>query len=370
MNRPAAQRYIGLISGTSVDAIDAVLVEFEPRLSLIAAHSFPYPAELRVDILALSLGRGATSLAELGTLDTRIGLAFAAAANALLAQGRYPRESVRAIGSHGQTVWHAPLATHPFTTQLGDPNLIVEHTGLDTVADFRRRDIAAGGQGAPLVPAFHAAFLHDPGEDRAVLNLGGIANLSLLPAVGNVRGFDTGPANALLDQWAARHTGQGFDEDGHYAHSGIVQPELLSRLMADAYFLRPAPKSTGRDHFNLDWLASALGDASWQPQDVQATLLQLTARSVADALRAEAPSTRTLLVCGGGVRNARLVAAIAAALPGVAIRSTADFSIDPDHLEAMAFAWLARETLASRPGNLAAVTGARGPRILGGLYRA
>ena len=358
------------MSGTSIDAIDAVLVEFEPQLRLVAAIGVPYSPDLRQQLLALSVSDGTTTLAELGALDTRVGHAFAAAAIELMRTSGHPSTSIRAIGSHGQTIWHAPRAPFPSTTQIGDPNIIAEATDIDTVADFRRRDLAAGGEGAPLVPAFHAAFLHSPDEDRAVLNLGGIANLTLLPASGDVRGFDTGPANALLDQWAARHTGHAIDHDGAFAAQGTTHPELLQQLLSDPYFARAIPKSTGRDHFNMAWLLAHDAVARISPQDVQATLLALTARSIADALKRAAPATRRVLICGGGGRNPRLVSAIQAALAGIEFGSTADCGIDPDYLEAMAFAWLARETLEGRSGNLAAVTGARGPRILGGIFRA
>ncbi len=366
----AANRYIGLISGTSVDAIDAVLVEFCPGPKLLAATAVAYDADLRARIVELSTGDGAIRLAQLGELDARIGEAFAAAANTLIQQAGLTPSAIRAIGSHGQTVWHAPSPPWPSSIQLGDANVIAERTGIDTVADFRRRDLAAGGQGAPLVPAFHAAFLHSRDEDRAVLNLGGIANLSLLPAEGTVRGFDTGPASALMDNWAMQNFGVAYDDQGRYAQSGRPDTDLLQRMLCDPYFAKAAPKSTGRDYFNPSWLAAMISDRTLRAEDVQATLLALTARSIADALRREAPKTVRLLVCGGGVRNPALLQALSAALPGIPIDSTADHSIDPDYLEAMAFAWLAREALEHRPGNLPAVTGARGPRSLGALYRA
>ena len=258
----------------------------------------------------------------------------------------------------------------PFTLQIGDGNLIAERTGIVTVADFRRRDVAAGGHGAPLLPALHAALLQVPDEARAVLNLGGIANLTLLPVHGDVRGFDTGPANALLDAWCERHTGAAFDADGAFAARGTVDAGLLATLRADAWFALPPPKSTGREQFHLDWLQARLGDATRRAEDVQATLLELTAATVADALRAAQPDTTRLLVCGGGVHNPVLLRRLAAQLPGLAVDSTAAHGVDPDFVEAMGFAWLARQTLAGRAGNLPAVTGARGPRVLGAVYAA
>lgn len=371
MNETAPALFVGLMSGTSVDAIDAVLVRFDPAPKLLGRIAHHYPILLQRQILQLGLGNGACSLQEIGTLDVAIGTEFAAAALALLSQSGLAAHSIRAIGSHGQTVWHSPCSEPAYTMQLGDPNVIAERTHIDTVADFRRRDVAAGGQGAPLVPAFHAAFLHCAEEDRAVLNLGGIANLTLLPGSGATRGFDTGPANTLLDLWVERHRGKRYDEDGAFAGSGTPNLGLLGRLLDEAYFAMPAPKSTGRDLFNMNWLDSRLaGFDSISPEDVQATLVALTARSVANSLRKEAPSTRRLLICGGGAHNRILLAAIAAELPKVLIESTSQYGLDADYLEAMAFAWLARETLAHRPGNMPAVTGARGARILGGLYRA
>jgi anhydro-N-acetylmuramic acid kinase len=358
------------MSGTSADAIDAVLVSFDPNPKLLFALAIGYPQELRAQILRIGLSTGATSLQEIGALDIAIGQQFASAATELLLQSCIPMNAVRAIGSHGQTLWHAPRAKLPFTIQLGDPNVIAELTGIDTVADFRRRDVAAGGEGAPLVPAFHAAFLHSATEHRAVLNLGGIANLSILSCTGVVRGFDTGPANTLLDLWMEQHHAQPFDGDGAFAASGNCDNTLLARMLDDPYFSLPAPKSTGRDYFNSAWLARHLESLSLNAQDVQASLLALTARTVADALKREGPDTQRLLVCGGGARNTRLLAAIAAEIPQIIVEPTHRYGIDTDYLEAMAFAWLARESIAGRPGNLPEVTGARGPRILGGIYRA
>lgn len=362
--------YLGLISGTSVDAIDAALVRFGATPQLLARLSFPYPEALRSELLAVGLGDGHLHLAALGALDVQVGEQFAAAALALLAaSGRKPA-AVRAIGSHGQTLWHAPRAAHPCTLQIGDPNVIAELTGIDTVADFRRRDLAAGGEGAPLAPAFHAAFLADPREARAVLNLGGIANLTLLRPGQSVLGFDTGPANSLLDAWTLSQRGQRHDQDGAFAASGRVDAELLVRCLDEAYFSRPAPKSTGRDLFNLDWLARRLHGLTLAPADVQATLVALSAASIAQALHREAPETARVLACGGGVRNPVLMATLARQLAPATVASTASFGVDADFLEAMAFAWLARERIEGRPGNLPAVTGARGPRPLGGIYRA
>ena len=255
--------------------------------------------------------------------------------------------------------------------QLGDPNLIAEHCSVRVIADFRRRDVAAGGHGAPLLPALHAALLTSPSEYRAVVNLGGIANITLLPpnnaAHPEIRGFDTGPANALMDAWCLRHTGAGYDRDGAFALSGRVDTALLSKLLQEPWFSVPAPKSTGRDQFHLGWLEHLLS-GSETPADVQATLLALTARTVADALNAAQPGTSRLIACGGGVHNPALMRALAATLPRIAVESSAAHGLDPDLIEAMGFAWLARQTLLGLPGNLPSVSGARGPRVLGAIY--
>lgn len=366
--------FLGLISGTSVDGIDAALVRFQgasaqARPELIAGHTYGWTPDLRQQLVALGQHAHTLSLDDVGALDTRIGQAFAEAASSLMDAAGIARKCVLAIGSHGQTLRHHPHGNAPFTLQLGDANIIAEHCGVQVVADFRRRDVAAGGHGAPLVPAFHAAILHTPSEDRAILNLGGIANVTLLPAQGAVRGFDTGPANGLMDAWCLHHTGQPYDAGGAFAAQGHVDAELLARLLAEPWFAMPPPKSTGRDQFHLGWVQAALRGAE-APADVQATLLALTARSVADALQHSQPSTQRVIVCGGGVHNPQLLQALREVLPNSIIESSAAHGLDPDFVEAMAFAWLAREHLAGRPGNLPAVTGARGLRVLGARYPA
>ncbi|MET0892977.1 MAG: anhydro-N-acetylmuramic acid kinase [Pseudoxanthomonas sp.] len=365
-----ARLYLGLISGTSADGIDAALVSFEPHCQLVFGRTYAWNDALRARLIALGQGGEANSLDELGELDTTLARAFADAALHAIADAGVSHDQVRAIGSHGQTVRHRPESSAPFTWQMGDGNLIAERSGLTTVADFRRRDVAAGGHGAPLMPAFHAAMLRSESEDRAVLNLGGIANFTLLPRSGEVRGFDTGPANALMDAWCERHTGRAYDAGGVLAASGTVDAGLLARLLGDPWFQLTPPKSTGREQFHLPWLESQLQQADVSTADVQATLLELSAVTVADALRATQPGTTRVLGCGGGVHNTALMARIAAHLPGMAVESTALHGLDPDYVEAMGFAWLARETLAGRPGNLPSVTGARGPRVLGAVYPA
>ena len=370
-----AQLYLGLISGTSADGIDAALVRFEPDCELVFGRTYPWDTGLRARLIALGQGGETTSLDELGELDTILARSFADVATQAIAEAGIDPREVRAIGSHGQTVRHRPESKAAFTWQMGDGNVIAERTGITTVADFRRRDVAAGGHGAPLMPAFHAARLQSATENRAVLNLGGIGNFTLLPKQAGpdadaVRGFDTGPANALMDAWCERHTGKPYDANGAFAASGKLDEELLARLLDDPWFALPPPKSTGREQFHLPWLETRLGDASLRPADVQATLLELTAITVADALRATQADTARVLVCGGGVHNAALMARLAARMPGAFVESTSVHGLDPDYVEAMGFAWLARETLAGRPGNLPGVTGAKGLRVLGAIYPA
>jgi anhydro-N-acetylmuramic acid kinase len=367
---PALPLYLGLMSGTSADGIDAALAQFPPEggCRFVEGLTLPWDPLLRERLVALGQGGELASLDELGDVDARIGLAFAAAAVALLQHSGVEAAQVKAIGSHGQTVRHRPSASPAFTLQLGDANRIAERTGITTVADFRRRDVAAGGQGAPLMPAFHLAMLGTADEDRAVLNLGGIANLTLIPRVGTLLGFDTGPANALLDAWCERYTGHAYDADGAFAASGVVDEGLLARWRADPWFALPPPKSTGREQFHLAWVQQQIGDGQHVAADVQATLLELTAVTVADALLRDLPGAGRVLVCGGGVRNGHLMQRLAARLPGVVVESSARHGLDPDYLEAMGFAWLAQRTLDGLAGNLPSVTGATGLRVLGAIH--
>ncbi len=358
------------MSGTSADGIDAALCSFAPQPRLLHALTFPWPEDLRARMLAVAQGEEAIDLDELGHLDTAIGARLAEAVQALLAEAGVRAADVRAIGSHGQTMRHRPEGENRFTLQLGNPWLIAERCGIDTVADFRRADMAAGGQGAPLMPAFHAAVLADPGQARAVLNLGGIANLSLLDPSGTVRGFDTGPANGLMDAWCLRHRGQPYDRDGAFAGQGHVDEALLAQLLADPYFAAPPPKSTGREYFHLAWLGTHPRVSRLDAADVQATLLALTVRSIADAVQAYAKDAGEILVCGGGVHNHALMDGLAQALAPRPVRSTSTLGVDADYMEAMGFAWLAQQRLAGLPGNLPAVTGAHGPRLLGSLHPA
>jgi len=363
--------YLGLISGTSADGIDAALVSFDQGVpQLCGALTHPWPADLRERVLAMAQDLAAFDLDAFGQLDVAIGRHFAQAALALLETAGIAASAVRAIGSHGQTLRHRPGGPVPFTLQLGDPTAIAEHCGIDVVADFRRADVAAGGQGAPLLPAVHAMLLGRAGRTRVVLNLGGIANITVLGADGQVAGFDTGPANGLLDAWCLQHRGEAFDRDGAFAGSGRVDPALLDALLADPYFALAPPKSTGREYFHLAWLLRQPQVAALAPADVQATLLELTVRSVAEAIRMHAPAAADVLVCGGGVHNPRLMGRLAECLAPCDVISTATLGVDPDYLEATAFAWLARQRVLGLPGNLPAVTGARGQRVLGALYLA
>jgi anhydro-N-acetylmuramic acid kinase len=360
--------FIGLMSGTSLDGVDAVIARFEPELRIEFSNTYNLPDPLVKNLLALSQTDVAIHLDAVGRLDTELGQCFAAIVLQCLQDAKIAADSVTAIGSHGQTLRHAPYGEHPFTMQLGDANIIAERCEIDTVADFRRRDVAAGGHGAPLVPAFHAAVFSDLNEERAILNIGGIANLTLLHRDGRIRGFDTGPGNGLMDAWCRQHRNKNYDANGEFAASGMVHVELLQRCMSDAWFALSPPKSTGRDQFNLVWLASKMQGITVSEADVQATLTALTARTIAAALQAEMPACQRVLVCGGGVHNPVLMEHLSRLLATTLVETSAAHGLHPDYVEAAAFAWLARETLAGRPGNLPAVTGAKGLRVLGVLY--
>jgi anhydro-N-acetylmuramic acid kinase len=367
---PSNGLFIGLISGTSLDGIDAALVDFangKPHLHT-ALHR-PYDEPLLRELRNLCQP-GDNEIDRLGEVDRRVALAFAKAVETLLRKAGIGADQITAIGSHGQTIRHRPTATHPFTLQIGDPNTLAESTGITTVGDFRRRDMAAGGEGAPLVPAFHQALFQTPEQARIALNLGGIANITCLPPLnsGQVTGYDTGPANTLLDGWISRHLGRAYDDQGSWASSGQLNEPLLQRLLADPYFSLKPPKSTGTEYFHLAWLDALLPSEPVAAEDVQRTLVELTTRSVADAIRQEGYQSAEILVCGGGAYNGFLLQHLCNQLPSATIVSSATLGVDPDWIEAMAFAWLARQTLAGLSGNLPSVTGARRAVPLGAIY--
>ncbi len=364
--------HIGLISGTSTDAVDAALVDLNSeRVELIACHSEPIPESL-ASALRSVIDNRLIDRSEFWQLDVRVGELFARAARALLDKADVGAAEVRAIGSHGQTVFHAPDAEFPCSVQIGDPNIIAERTGITTVADLRRRDLAAGGQGAPLAPAFHAAVFRTADHDRVIINIGGIGNLTSLPADDSLPtiGFDTGPGNTLMDVWVNRIRGVAMDTDGAWARSGRCRQRLLELLETEPYFALAPPKSTGRELFNLDWLDGMLARLGEKlaPEDVQRTLCELTAASIAGTIEAHAPAAREVLVCGGGVHNSLTMERLADRLGALEVHSTQSVGFDPDWVEAAAFAWLAARTLDGMPGNLPTVTGATHAVILGGIY--
>jgi anhydro-N-acetylmuramic acid kinase len=366
--------FIGLMSGTSMDGIDAALVSFgDAKVDVIATRSHEYPERLRTLLLESVRTPAGCTVDRIGQMDNWIGGCFRDAALALIEHAGVSAEDVRAIGSHGQTIRHQPRAARPFTLQIGDPNIIAAGTGITTVADFRRRDVALGGEGAPLAPAFHHWLFSNEESVRAVLNIGGIANITMLgESAADISGFDTGPGNTLLDAWAREQLSMPFDEKGNWARSGTVSEPLLAVMLDDPYFAQPPPKSTGFEYFNRAWLQGRLmaeGVPAVANADVQATLAELTARTIATALLGHAPDVEVVLVCGGGVHNADLLNRLEGYLAGVAVHSTEQYGLHPDWVEAAAFAWLAKRCLDTKPGNIPAVTGASAPAILGGIYQ-
>jgi anhydro-N-acetylmuramic acid kinase len=361
--------FIGALSGTSIDSIDVALVRFDPQPALMASHSLPYPEDLRRELLALCTP-GENEIDRLGRADVLAGRCFAQAVNELLAQAALKPEAITALGSHGQTIRHRPAGPASFTLQIGDPNVIAALTGIPVVADFRRKDMALGGQGAPLVPAFHAAVFRTAGRDRVVVNIGGIANLTVLPgdAAAPIAGFDTGPGNTLMDAWSRRVLKQPMDRDGALAARGRVAPALLATLLADPHFSKTPPKSTGPEYFSLAWLEKHL-TGNVTDADVQATLLALTAQTIATAIRSSAGTDAPgIFVCGGGANNPALMAALRTQLPRATVDRTDALGVAAGWVEAMAFAWLARQRWHARPGNAPVVTGARHAAVLGGLF--
>ncbi|CAG0938516.1 Anhydro-N-acetylmuramic acid kinase [Candidatus Brocadiaceae bacterium] len=364
--------YIGLMSGTSLDGIDAALVEFrQDRLQLISFAYQPYSDNLKTQLKQLSDAHAMLFLKDYGAMDAQLGLLFAQAVETLLAKINLPAAAIKAIGSHGQTVHHEPTSPLAFSLQIGDPNLIAEKTGITTIADFRRRDIAAGGQGAPLVPAFHQAVFSHATEHRCVVNIGGIANITILPPTDSapIIGFDTGPGNILIDQWIQKHLNLSYDAKGEWAKTGKIDIELAEKLKQDSYFQLAPAKSTGKEYFSLAWIYQNIKVTEYKAEDIQATLCYLTASTITDAIKQYAPNTDQVLICGGGIHNNYLLQLIEQQL-NCPVNSTELYGIHPDHVEAMAFAWLARQTLNHATGNLKEVTGAKHNVILGGIYPA
>ena len=370
-----APYFIGLMSGTSVDGIDAVVLRVNEQVDsanaaqqspfdIVASHCEAYPADLQDTLLSMAQP-GINEIDRLGKADRQVADYFARAALNVMAQAGLGSQDVTAIGSHGQTVRHRPTGDAAFTLQIGDPNRIAEVTGITTVADFRRRDVAAGGQGAPLTPAFHRAAFASAADTTAVVNIGGIANASLLLEDGAIVGFDTGPGNTLLDAWTRRHQGRSYDVNGDWAASGRVDTSLLQRLLDDSYFHRPPPKSTGPEYFNSEWL-SAKADPRQAPVNIQRTLVELTALSITDAIKSYAP--KRVAICGGGAHNRFLMGRLSGLLGPANVTTTETMGIHPDWVEAACFAWLAYRTLSGLPGNEPAATGAAGHRVLGAIY--
>ncbi len=353
------ERYIGIMSGTSLDGVDVVLCEINDlECRLLNSLEYPISLELKADIL--NIIEGESSLEHIGQLDHRLGLLFTQAVGALLIRENIDIKSIKAIGLHGQTLWHAPLGDYPFTMQLGDPNILTAKTGIPVVADFRRKDVALGGQGAPFAPAFHEFIFSNINTSVSVVNIGGIANITVLGA--KLIGYDTGCGNVLIDMWVAEHQGVPYDEDGEWARTGSVDYGLLDRMMSDVYFEEPYPKSTGREKFNKVWLQSHLSGATHNPEDVQRTLLEFTALSISnEVLRF---NRDMVILCGGGAKNTFLVERIKALMPNIEV----SIATNADEIEAMTFAWLAYKRMHNEKINLKDVTGARENAVLGGIY--
>ena len=364
--------YIGLLSGTSMDAVDGALIDFSDDLPVLVDYQqYPLDQKIRKELISLNK---ISSIEIITRLDIALGNIFAEAALEIIKRNKIQKSKIVAVGSHGQTILHRPEPPHPTTLQIGDPNIIAHLTGISTVADFRRMDMAAGGQGAPLAPVFHQHMFRHKTEYRVVLNIGGMGNLTVLPAIESkkpVTGYDTGPGNVLLDIWINQNKNRNMDQDGAWAASGNIHEKLLTHFLEDSYFSRGAPKSTGRDYFNKDWLATRLESFrhTVTAQDIQATLAELTATTIANEIKKNAPDTTALLVCGGGVHNQYLLKLLTKNLPGIEVVSTGNFGVNPDAVEAMTFALLAKYRLDKVPGNIPSVTGANREVILGAVYQ-
>ncbi len=363
--------YIGLMSGTSLDGIDAALVRFENKqVTVVETVCSPLSSNLKDEIKSL-INPSENEINRLASLDVQLGKHFSEVVQQLINKANIKKQDVIAIGSHGQTIRHLPAAKYPSTLQIGDPNIIAEITSITTVADFRRRDMAAGGQGAPLVPAFHEQIFRDPKKNRVILNLGGIANVTILPADKNkpVTGFDTGPANTLMNHWMQQQQNKSYDEDGQWASTGKINSEFLDELLKDDYFKLAPPKSTGTEYFNPAWLTKKLSAFPFlAAEDVQASLTAFTATTIKDAINQCAADADEMIICGGGVHNNFLLQQLKQLLPNIEINSSAKYGLDPDYVEATAFAWLAKQTIEHKSGNLPEVTGAKRAVVLGGVY--
>ena len=367
------ERFIGIMSGTSLDAVDVVIASFQDGINIEASLALDFPDSLRDSVRQLCLP-GQNEIDRMGEVSYQLADIYARAVNKLLTQSSCPASDIRAIGLHGQTIRHRPEGAYPFSLQIGSPARVAELTGIPVIADFRSADIAAGGQGAPLVPAFHTSVFRSASCNRIILNLGGMANLTILPAdaTNAVRGYDTGPGNILLDEWIRDRQGISCDKNGAWAAQGNILDDLLALCLQDPFFALPPPKSTGREYFTLQWINNIISQLSQTPAgiDVQATLSELTAQSVTDMINQEELSIDEVFVCGGGVHNNFLLQALTNNLGGISVQSTAVLGLDPDYVEAACFAWLAQEHTHNRPANLPSVTGAAHPVILGAYYPA
>lgn len=365
--------YLGIMSGTSLDGVDLALVDFKNRAKLVASGFVPMPKDLRADLSAL-LKSGETSLQKLGEIDHRLGVLYADCVNEFLAKNQLKPSQIEAIGCHGQTVWHAPQGNFPFTMQIGDMNIVAARTGITTIADFRRKDMAFGGQGAPLVPAFHEAIFAHSNQFTVVLNIGGISNISVLNPNVETIGYDVSVGNALMDVWIEKHFGKRYDKNAEWANTGEVIPELLAEMLSEPFFQLPPPKSTGRELFNLEWLEKQFANldeksTAYKAEDVQRTLAEFTAQSVArELLQWNNEPNKVLLVCGGGARNPLLMERFRALLPNWQVGTTNDYGVDIDYVEAMAFAWLAFQRMENLPSNMPSVTGASQAVSLGVIF--
>ncbi|MFM2479352.1 anhydro-N-acetylmuramic acid kinase [Celerinatantimonas sp. MCCC 1A17872] len=367
MSKPQSELYIGVMSGTSLDGIDVVAVDFSaPQPKLVASLNETFPEELRELLHEIALDK-ALPISQVGYATTWLSQCYSDAINHMCEQNGLNKQTIKAIGCHGQTVQHHPQPPYPYSIQLNNPSLIAAQTHITTIGDFRSKDLAYGGQGAPLVPAFHHALFGQKEQTVVVLNIGGIANISILQADSPVSGYDTGPGNILLDSWINHCRQLAMDEDGQWAQSGTVLPKLLDALRQDDYFIKRPPKSTGREHFNLAWLLSHLSHHE-KSEDVQATLLELTAMTITDQLPTNQPGE--LLVCGGGARNKALMQRLQARLPQWQVMNTDKRGVHSDYMEAMAFAWLARQCLKGIAINMPNISGASRSAILGGIFKA